>query len=103
MQYLYEFKHTPERGVGPDPRLTFRGIAEGTQISMNDVRARLAKLVGRALVRPVLIGYNTFHYLTIKGYNHIEKIQHKSLNLGVDEKGFSFGFEKSETTGAKTG
>lgn len=97
--YLYEFKNTPERGVGPDLRLTIRGIAEGTQISINDVRRQLQKLVEKAFVRPVLIGYNTYHYLTAKGYNHVEKVQHESLNLGVNEKGLSFGFKKSETKG----
>jgi len=102
MQYLYEFKHTPERGVGPDLRLTIRGITEGTQISMNEVGNQLRKLVNKALVRPVLVGYNTFYYLTMKGYNHVEKVQHKSLKLGIDEKGLSFGFKKSETEGIKT-
>jgi len=103
MQYLYEFKHTPERGVGPDPRLTVRGITEGTQISMNDARSQLRKLVDKALVRPVLVGYSTFYYLTLKGYNNVEKVQYRSIKLGIDEKGLSFGFEKSETKGNKTG
>lgn len=97
--YLYEFKNTPEKGVGPDPRLTIRGIAEGTQIAINDVRRQLQKLVDKAFVRPVLIGYNTYHYLTVKGYKHVEKVQHESLKLGVNEKGLSFGFKKSETKG----
>jgi len=38
MLYLYEFRNTPERGVGPDPRVTVSGIAEGTQIQQYDVR-----------------------------------------------------------------
>lgn len=100
--YLYEFKHTPERGVCPDPRLTVRGITEGTQMSINDVRKQLGKLVNRALVRPVLVGYNTFYYLTMKGYNHVEKVQHKSLKFGIDGNGLSFGFNKSETKGHNT-
>jgi len=99
--YLYEFKHTPERGVGPDPRLTIRGIAEGTQISLHDVRSQLERLVNEAFVRPVLIGHNTFHYLTMKGSNQVEKVQHKCFNLGFDEKGLSFGFKRSETKGTK--
>lgn len=102
MLYLYEFKHTPERGVGPDPRLTVRGITEGTQILTDDVKRQLGKLVDKALVRPVLVGYRTFYYLTMKGYNHVEMVQHKSLKLGIDEKGLSFGFKKSETKGVKT-
>lgn len=102
MLYLYEFKHTPERGVGPDRRLTVRGITEGTQISINDVERQLGRLGDKALVRPVLVGYRTFYYLTMKGYDHVEKVQHKSLKLGIDEKGLSFGFKKSETKGAKT-
>lgn len=99
MLYLYEFKNTPERGVGPDPRLTVRGISEGTQISLIDVRRQLEKLVGRAFIRSVLIGYNTFYYLTRKGYNQVEKVQHKSFKLGLDEKGLSFGVRKSEIKG----
>lgn len=97
--YLYEFKNTPEKGVGPDPRLTIQGITEGTQISINDVRRQLQKLVDKAFVRPVLIGFNTYHYLTMKGYKHVEKVQHRSIKLGVNEKGLSFGFKKSETKG----
>lgn len=100
--YLYEFRHTPERGVGPDPRLTCQGIAEGTQIPLGDVRRQLQGLVEKAMVRPVLVGNDTFHYLTIKGYNHVEKVQHESFNLGIDEQGFSLGFKKSETRGTKT-
>jgi hypothetical protein len=100
--YLYEFKNTPERGVGPDPRLTVRGIAEGTRISINDVNGHLQKLVDKAFVRPVLIGYNTYHYLTMKGYKHVEKIQQESLKLGISEKGLSFGFERSEIKRAGT-
>jgi DNA-binding MarR family transcriptional regulator len=95
--YLYEFKNTPERGVGADPRLTTRGIAEGTQISTIDVTKFLRKLIDKAFVRPVLIGCNTYHYLTMKGYKHVEKVQQESLRLGLNEKGLSFGFEKSET------
>jgi len=99
--YLYEFRNTPERGVGPDPRLTVRGIAEGTQITMNDVGRQLQKLVEKAMVRPVLVGYNIFYYLTAKGYNHIEKVQLESLKLGINEKGLSFGFNKSEIKGTR--
>ena len=102
MLYLYEFKHTPERGVGPDPRLTVRGITEGTQIPSHDIRKQLEKLVTKALVRPVFVGYNTFYYLTIKGYNHVEKVQQRSLRIGIDERGLSFGFKKSETKGTRT-
>ena len=101
MLYLYEFKNTPERGVGPDPRLTVQGISEGTQIRQNDVRRQLQQLIDKALVRPVLVGHSIFHYLTIKGYNHVEKVQHNSFNIGIDKKGFSFGFEKTETQGIK--
>ncbi len=97
--YLYEFKNTPEKGVGPDPRLTIRGIAEGTQISISDVRGQLQKLVDKAFVRPVLIGFNTYHYLTVKGYKHVEKVQHESFKLGVNGKGLSFGYNKTETKG----
>jgi hypothetical protein len=95
--YLYEFRNTPERGVGPDPRLTLQGIIEGTQIPQDDVKKELQKLVDQALVRSVLVGKNTFHYLTIKGFGHVEKVQHKSISVGVSERGFSVGFQKSET------
>lgn len=98
--YLYEFKNTPERGVGPDPRVTVPGIAEGTQISITDIRKQLQRLIDKAFVRPLLIGYNTYHYLTIKGYNHVENVQHESLKLGVNGSGLSFGFKKSETKGS---
>jgi len=97
--YLYEFKYTPEKGVGPDPRLTIRGISEGTQISISNVGRRLQRLVDRAFIRPVLIGYNTYHYLTAKGYRHVEKIEHESFKIGIDERGLSLGFKKSEIRG----
>jgi hypothetical protein len=98
--YLYEFKNTPERGVGPDPRLTMQGITEGTQIQLKDAKKQLQKLVDRALVRSVLIGQNVFYYLTIKGYQHVERVQHKSFNIGLENRGFGMGFSKSETQGA---
>jgi hypothetical protein len=100
--YLYEFRNTPERGVGPDPRLTAQGIAEGTQIPIVNVKSQLDRLIGKAFVRPVLIGCGTFHYLTAKGYNYVERVQHKSFNVGISESGFGLGFQKSETQGAKT-
>lgn len=100
--YLYEFKNTPERGVGPDPLLKVQGIREGTQLPLNDVKRELLKLVSKALVRSVLVGHSTFYYLTVKGYNLVEKVQQKSFNVGIDEKGLSLGFRRSETQGAKT-
>ena len=103
MMYLYEFKNTPERGVGPDPRLTVQGITEGTQIQQDDVKRQLQQLIDKAFVRAVLVGHITFHYLTIKGYNYLERVQIKSLNMGIDRKGFSFGFEKTVTEGTKIG
>jgi len=101
MLYLYEFRNTPERGVGPDPRVTVPGIAEGTQIQQYDVRRQLRRLADGAFVRPVLVGQNTFYYLTMKGYSHIEKVQHKSFSVGLDRTGISLGFEKSETKGKR--
>jgi hypothetical protein len=100
--YLYEFKNTPERGVGPDPRLTVQGITEGTQIRQDDVRRQLQQLIDRAFVRAVLVGRLNFHYLTLKGYNYVERAQIKSLNMGIDRRGFGFGFQKTETQGTKT-
>jgi DNA-binding MarR family transcriptional regulator len=98
--YLYEFKNTPERGVGPDPRLTMQGITEGTQIPSEEAKKQLQRLVEKALVRSVLIGRNVFYYLTIKGYQHVEKVQCKSFNIGLKSGGFGVGFSKSETQGA---
>lgn len=98
--YLYEFKNTPERGVGPDPRLTMRGITEGTQIPSEDAKKQLQRLVDKALVRSVLVGRNTFYYLTVKGYQHVEKVRHKSFNIGLESRGFGMRFSRSETQGA---
>jgi len=102
MMYLYEFKRTPERGVGPDPRLTVQGITEGTQIQQDDVKRQLQHLIDKAFVRAVLVGQSTFHYLTVKGYNYVEKVQIKSLSIGINKKGVNFELEKTETQGIKT-
>jgi hypothetical protein len=101
MLYLYEFKNTPERGVGPDLRLTLQGITEGTQIIQSDVRSQLEKLVSKAFIRGVLIGRNTFYYLTMKGYCEIEKVHHRTLKLGFGNKGLDLEFKKSETKGTR--
>ena len=101
MLYLYEFKNTPERGVGPDPRLTIRGITDGTQIIFAEVQEQLQKLISKAFVRPVLVGEKTFHYLTVKGYNQVEKIQKRSFKIGLNSDGIGVSFGKSETSGSK--
>ena len=99
MLYLYEFRNTPERGVGPDPRVTASGIAEGTLMQVDEVKSLLAGLIDGALVRPILVGLNTFHYLTIKGYSFVERVQQKSFDLGIDGTGIRLGFRKSEIKG----
>jgi hypothetical protein len=99
--YLYELRNTPERGVGPDPRLTTQGITEGTQIPIGNIMPLLQGLVDNAFVRPLLIGGRTFHYLTQKGTNQVEKVQENSFSVGIDRSGLGLGFRKSETRGAR--
>ena len=94
--YLYEFKNTPERGVGPDPRLTLEGIRDGTQISLLDAESQIKKLIDKAVVRSLRIGDRLFHYLTAKGYLHVEKVQKKTVSAGLDSSGPLLKFEKSE-------
>lgn len=100
--YLYEFRNTPERGVGPDPRVTATGIAEGTQIKLDEVKSLLPGLIDGALVRPNQVGLNTFYHLTVKGLSFIERVQQKSFNMGIDTTGISLGFRKSEIKGKRT-
>ena len=94
--YLYEFKNTPERGVGPDPRLTIEGIKDGTQMSLTETNSQIQKLVNKAIVRAIPIGGRVFHYLTAKGYLQVEKVQKKTFSAGVDTTGARLKFERSE-------
>lgn len=93
--YLYEFKNTPERGVGPDPRLTLERIRDGTQMSLKEADNQIQRLVHRAIVRSIPIGDRIYHYLTAKGYLHIEKVQKKILSAAIDSSGPHLKFERS--------
>jgi hypothetical protein len=101
MLYLYEFRNTPERGVGPDPRLTAQRIAGGTQLQVDDAIKQLNKLSRTAFVRAVPLGEETFHYLTKKGYDYVERVQSKTVKAGVAAGGVSFGIERDEVKGRK--
>ncbi len=94
--YLYEFKNSPERGVGPDPRRTLECIIGGTQINLLDAELQIKKLVDKAIVRSLRIGNIFFHYLTAKGYLHVEKVQRKTVSASMNSSGPQLKFEKSE-------
>lgn len=99
--YLYEFKNTPERGVGPDPRLTIGGIENGAQMSPKDAERQIKKLVNKAIVRAVRIGNDSFHYLTAKGFLIVEKVQKKTFSAEFSSSGPKLKFIKSELNDTK--
>ena len=100
--YLYDLRETPERGVGPDPRLMAHGISEGTQLPINIVNFHLQLLIENAFVRPLLVGRKTYHYITYKGTAQVEKTEERSFKVGVEGLGLNLGYKKSENKGIRS-
>jgi hypothetical protein len=101
MYFIYELRNTPERGVGPDPRLTLHGLAKGTCLSFNEAKIEIDNLMDRALINSPLIGRDRYYYLTPKGLGEMEKVQSQTVRFGVSEKGIVLGVEKTETKNSK--
>lgn len=102
MLYLLDLDDTPTKDLPPDLRLTARGIAEGTQLSITSIDGQLKRLIENAFVRPVPVDSNFIYVLTAKGRNHMnlqvgKHRQKKWFKLRVDKTGPQLELGRSET------
>ena len=102
MFFIYDLRNTPERGVGPDPRLTENGLSEGIGLPLAAVKAELLALKNKAFIRAPIIGNFIYHYLTPKGFAEMEKVQQRTIKVGLSGSGLNAGFEQTEIKGIKS-
>jgi DNA-binding MarR family transcriptional regulator len=106
--YLLDLDGTPTKDVPADLRLTARGIAEGTQLSVTSIAEQLKKLVENAFVRPLPVDFNFIYVLTAKGRNYMrfqvgKRRQKKWFKLKLDKGGSQLELGRSETRGTGDG